>query len=147
MLRGFWVVDCCDDAGFPVVAETHREAKKLGFDAFCENGIEIEWINLRVTLIKEKIDFSKYQKGQIEQSLENLKKGVYKWLEGVSRCPRCGHNDPEKIYYDEKNYSGFYCDSCEYLEKCPECGKYNREDGEEFCEDCMNKKTKLTEVD
>lgn len=135
MLRGFWVLDW-DSEGFPVVAETHREAKKLGFELF-EGGCE--WIDLRVTLIKEKIDFSKYPKGQIDISLENLKKGIFQWIEGEKNCPRCGCPDPQKVYYDKESYGGFYCTTCEYFEKCPECGKFTREENEPMCEDCTNK--------
>lgn len=143
MLRGFWVVNCNDDLGFPIVAETHKEAKKLGYGVSCEKGIDTEWVDLRVTLIKEKIDFSKYSKGEIKPTLDNLKKGIYGYLEGEKSCPRCGELEPEQVHYDKEDYGGFYCTTCEYLEKCPKCGKFTREESEPMCEDCMNKESGL----
>ena len=117
VLRGFWVVDHWNNEGFPLVAEDKFEAKKIGYKILCEKGIGVEWIDLRVTLIKNtKIDFSKYSKGQIEASLENLKNGIYPYFEGEKVCPRCGYREPERVEYD-KDIGCFYCDICEYREK------------------------------
>jgi hypothetical protein len=87
MKRAYFVCEKDADFGIAVIANSAKEAKKIGMRHDC--CMDADFIDIRVTW-KKNVDASKLPIGCIE-GIEGLELGIYGYMEG-EECPRCGHD-------------------------------------------------------
>jgi len=86
----FWKPDD-DEGGIAIIAETSKEAKKLGWTWWGKNiGNDSEYIDCRVRLVKNKPNICRLDKGAVDNFKLGLAYGLYGWIE--DECDIC-HKD------------------------------------------------------
>lgn len=123
-----WKPDKDDENCLGVVAESSKEARKIGYiywrNEYCDDN---EFIDCRVTLNKE-AKVEGLLKGVVEDMEQGLKLGFYGYVEG--ECPRCGKDG--RFQWD----NGFFCWNCEGQELCPKCSDWTLDSTEKKCSEC-----------
>lgn len=108
-----WSPEEDSEYNYAVIAESHKEAKKLGANYY---GKEVghdspDWfIEQRCHLIKRNVNIEGLSKGVIDDGLDGLKRGFYSWID-YETCPKC-KTDDTTVYYED----GYYCNHCEESE-------------------------------
>lgn len=100
------------DTCLAVIAESLKEAKKLGYEYWGrEYGHDDEFTEQRCKLIKDAI-LGNIKKGIVEEMTEGLRRNLYSWCEG--ECPIC-KADTTIMYDSEQNRTG--CEECLYRDE------------------------------
>lgn len=83
--RGYFVYEKDGDYGFPVVATSEREARKIAWqrcDLWCD------WIDIRATW-KRDANVEDLPIGYVEDEILGLRRGMFDYLEDT-KCEVCG---------------------------------------------------------
>ncbi len=90
MKKGYFV-SIEDDYGIGVVAESSKEAKKIGYNYSQGEGWDWEYIDVRVNWKKDAI-VKDLPIGAIEEAIEGLKRNIYGYVD-EEQCPICGNDN------------------------------------------------------
>lgn len=83
--RGYFVYEKDGDYGFPVVATTAREAKKIAYQS-CD--LDCDWVDIRACW-KRDANVEDLPIGYVEDEKLGLRRCFFDYLEN-SECERCG---------------------------------------------------------
>lgn len=115
-LKGYlWIPDEDGEFGIAVIAETNREARKLGYTWWgeqCGHDDPDSFILQRCRLIKGPIRIDDLEKGVLSDGKEGLRRGLYGFVED-ERCDVC---KKKRTLYQYKNL--VVCNDC--IESMPE---------------------------
>jgi len=102
MKRGYFAEEKDGDFGFPIVATSAREAKKI---AATISELDCEFIDIRVRWIRDaKVD--DLPVGYFDNEIEGLRRGMFDYLEN-DICDECGKDD-----YVEFHNGKILCRDC-----------------------------------
>lgn len=89
-MRGYFVHDVNEDMGIAVVANSAREAKKIGFNPV-SSSFGSEWIDVSVKWVKE-ADVSGIEEPGELPIIDGLRCKIFAYAEGLD-CEICGEED------------------------------------------------------
>ena len=91
--RGYFVYNPDDDHGFPIIATSAKEAKKI---AWKDSEIDCEWIDIRVRW-KRNTKVDDLPIGYVKDEMLAIRRGIYDWLEDAT-CDICNEDKTVEHY-------------------------------------------------